>query len=256
MYHFFVEENQIKDSRIYVNGADYNHVRNVIRLKHGDSVLISVKNNLSGDLSSGNYMCELEDYTDDEAVFDITQENVADTELPCRVIIYQGLPKSDKLELIIQKAVELGAARIIPVAMKRSVVKLDDKKAAAKLSRWNAISESAAKQSKRSVIPQVGPVMNYKDALKQASECDICFVPYENENGMAETRKLVSAIRPQDSVAVFIGPEGGFEDDEIVAAKELGMHTVTLGKRILRTETAGMAFLSMLAYALEDQTEE
>lgn len=256
MYHFFVEENQIKDSRIYVNGADYNHVRNVIRLKHGDSVLISVKNNLSGDLSSGNYMCELEDYTDDEAVFDIRQENVADTELPCRVIIYQGLPKSDKLELIIQKAVELGATRIIPVAMKRSVVKLDDKKAAAKLSRWNAISESAAKQSKRSVIPQVGPVMNYKDALKQASECDICFVPYENENGMAETRKLVSAIRPQDSVAVFIGPEGGFEDDEIVAAKELGMHTVTLGKRILRTETAGMAFLSMLAYALEDQTEE
>lgn len=184
MYHFFVEENQIKDSRIYVNGADYNHVRNVIRLKHGDSVLISVKNNLSGDLSSGNYMCELEDYTDDEAVFDITQENVADTELPCRVIIYQGLPKSDKLELIIQKAVELGATEIIPVAMKRSVVKLDDKKAAAKLSRWNAISESAAKQSKRSVIPQVGPVMNYKDALKQASECDICFVPYENENGM------------------------------------------------------------------------
>lgn len=256
MYHFFVEENQIKDSRIYVNGADYNHVRNVIRLKHGDSVLISVKNNLSGDLSSGNYMCELEDYTDDEAVFDITQENVADTELPCRVIIYQGLPKSDKLELIIQKAVELGAARIIPVAMKRSVVKLDDRKAAAKLSRWNAISESAAKQSKRSVIPQVGPVMNYKDALKQASGCDICFVPYENENGMAETRKLVSAIRPQDSVAVFIGPEGGFEDDEIAAAKELGMHTVTLGKRILRTETAGMAFLSMLAYALEDQTEE
>ena len=201
-------------------------------------------------------MCELEDYTDDEAVFDITQENVADTELPCRVIIYQGLPKSDKLELIIQKAVELGAARIIPVAMKRSVVKLDDKKAAAKLSRWNAISESAAKQSKRSVIPQVGPVMNYKDALKQASGCDICFVPYENENGMAETRKLVSAIRPQDSVAVFIGPEGGFENDEIAAAKELGMHTVTLGKRILRTETAGMAFLSMLAYALEDQTEE
>lgn len=189
-------------------------------------------------------------------MFDITQENVADTELPCRVIIYQGLPKSDKLELIIQKAVELGAAKIIPVAMKRSVVKLDDKKAAAKLSRWNAISESAAKQSKRSVIPQVGPVMNYKDALKQASECDICFVPYENENGMAETRKLVSAIRPQDSVAVFIGPEGGFEDDEIAAAKELGMHTVTLGKRILRTETAGMAFLSMLAYALEDQTEE
>ncbi len=252
MYHFFIEEKQIRDGKIYVDGADYNHIKNVIRLKHGDSVLISLKNNSAVDLSSGNYMCSLEDYTDSEAVFLITQENVADTELPCRVVIYQGLPKSDKLELIIQKAVELGAAQIVPVAMKRCVVKLDDKKAAAKLSRWNAISESAAKQSKRSVIPEVRSVMSYKDALKEAAECDICFVPYENENGMAETRRLVGTIKPQDSVAVFIGPEGGFEDDEIAAARGLGMHTVTLGKRILRTETAGMAFLSMLAYALED----
>ncbi len=252
MYHFFVEQNQIKDSRIHVGGTDYNHIKNVIRLKNGDNVLISVKNNLTDDYSSGNYMCSLDEYTDNEAVFDIIEKNVADTELPCRVIIYQGLPKSDKLELIIQKAVELGASQIVPVAMKRSVVKLDDKKAASKLARWNAISESAAKQSKRSVIPQVGPVMSYKEALKDAAKCDICFVPYENENGMKETRRLVDTIKPQDSVAVFIGPEGGFEEDEIAAARELGMHTITLGKRILRTETAGIAFLSMLAYALED----
>ena len=251
MYHFFVEENQITDNKIYVAGADYNHIKNVIRLKCGEKVMISVRN-FQPDKKPENFMCELCEYTDNDVLFDIIQTDVADTELPCQVIIYQGLPKSDKMELIIQKAVELGAAQIVPVAMKRSVVKLDEKKAFTKLQRWNTISESAAKQSKRSIIPQVRPVMSYADALKEASECDICFVPYENENGMAETRELVASIKPGNRVAVFIGPEGGFEDNEIEAARKLNMHTITLGKRILRTETAGIAFLSMLAYALED----
>ena len=261
MYHFFVEESQIRDNKIYVNGADYNHIRNVIRLKCGDEVLVSIRQvavSVSADESqeegslSGNYMCSLSGYTDDEVIFDITQEDVADTELPCRVILYQGLPKSDKLELIIQKAVELGVYKIVPVAMKRSVVKLDERKAAAKLPRWNAISESAAKQSKRSIIPKVEAVMSFPAAIRDAADCDICFVPYENEAGMAATRQLVGEIGQGSTVAVFIGPEGGFEADEIEAARQLGMHTVTLGRRILRTETAGMAFLSMLAYALED----
>ena len=251
MNHFFVEESQINDNKIYVDGSDYNHIRNVIRLKNGDEVMISVRNTQMSD-AVRNFMCGLDEYTDSEVVFDILDRDVPDTELPCQVILYQGLPKSDKLELIIQKAVELGVSQIVPVAMKRSVVKLDDKKAAAKLPRWNAISESAAKQSKRSLIPEVRPVMSYALAVKEASECDICFVPYENENGMAETRRLVGSIAPGNRVAVFIGPEGGFEDDEIEAARKLGMHTITLGKRILRTETAGLSFLSMLAYALEN----
>ena len=251
MYHFFVEESRIKENRIYVDGADYNHIRNVIRLKNGDEVMISVRNTQISD-AVRNFMCGLSEYTDNDVVFDIIDRDVPDTELPCQVILYQGLPKSDKLELIIQKAVELGVSQIVPVAMKRSVVKLDDKKAAAKLPRWNAISESAAKQSKRSLIPEVRPVMSYALAVREAAGCDICFVPYENENGMAETRRLVSSITPGNRVAVFIGPEGGFEDDEIEAARKLGMHTITLGKRILRTETAGLSFLSMLAYALEN----
>ena len=251
MYHFFVEESQINENRIYVDGADYNHIRNVIRLKNGDEVMISVRNTQISD-AVRNFMCGLSEYTDNEVVFDIIDRDVPDTELPCQVILYQGLPKSDKLELIIQKAVELGVSQIVPVAMKRSVVKLDDKKAAAKLPRWNAISESAAKQSKRSLIPEVRPVMSYALAVREAAGCDICFVPYENENGMAETRRLVSSLTPGNRVAVFIGPEGGFEDDEIEAARKLGMHTITLGKRILRTETAGLSFLSMLAYALEN----
>ena len=251
MYHFFVEESRINENRIYVDGADYNHIRNVIRLKNGDEVMISVRNTQISD-AVRNFMCGLSEYTDNEVVFDIIDRDVPDTELPCQVILYQGLPKSDKLELIIQKAVELGVSQIVPVAMKRSVVKLDDKKAAAKLPRWNAISESAAKQSKRSLIPEVRPVMSYALAVREAAGCDICFVPYENENGMAETRRLVSSLTPGNRVAVFIGPEGGFEDDEIEAARKLGMHTITLGKRILRTETAGLSFLSMLAYALEN----
>ncbi len=251
MYHFFVEESRIKENRIYVDGADYNHIKNVIRLKNGDEVMISVRNMQMSD-AVRNFMCGLSEYTDKAVVFDIIDRDVPDTELPCQVILYQGLPKSDKLELIIQKAVELGVSQIVPVAMKRSVVKLDDKKAAAKLPRWNAISESAAKQSKRSLIPEVRPVMSYALAVREAAGCDICFVPYENENGMAETRRLVSSITPGNRVAVFIGPEGGFEDDEIEVARKLGMHTITLGKRILRTETAGLSFLSMLAYALEN----
>ena len=250
MYHFFVEESQITDEKIYINGADYNHIKNVIRLKAGDEVMVSVRSSQIGEKSC-NFMCELAEYTDSAVVFDITDKDALDTELPCQVILYQGLPKSDKLELIIQKAVELGAVQIVPVAMKRCVVKLDDRKAAAKLPRWNAISESAAKQSKRSIIPKVRPVMSYAAALNEAAKYDISFVPYENEKGMAETRRLVSSISAGNSVAVFIGPEGGFEDDEIEEARKLGMHTVTLGKRILRTETAGIAFLSMLAYALE-----
>ena len=238
---------RINENRIYVDGADYNHIRNVIRLKNGDEVMISVRNTQISD-AVRNFMCGLSEYTDNEVVFDIIDRDVPDTELPCQVILYQGLPKSDKLELIIQKAVELGVSQIVPVAMKRSVVKLDDKKAAAKLPRWNAISESAAKQSKRSLIPEVRPVMSYALAVREAAGCDICFVPYENENGMAETRRLVSSITPGNRVAVFIGPEG----DEIETARKLGMHTITLGKRILRTETAGLSFLSMLAYALEN----
>ena len=250
MYHFFVEENQVIDNKIYVNGADYNHIKNVIRLKCGDEVLISTKT--SDNVAPENYMCSLCAYTEQEAVFDIVKSKVESNELPCHVILYQGLPKADKLEFIIQKAVELGASEIVPVAMKRCVVKLDEKKAQAKLTRWNAISESAAKQSKRSIIPKVCSVLPYKQAVAEAAGCDMALVPYENEAGMAATRELVSGIMPGSRVAVFIGPEGGFEEDEIELARSNGMHTITLGKRILRTETAGMALLSMLAYALED----
>lgn len=173
-------------------------------------------------------------------------------ELPSRIYLFQCLPKSDKMELIIQKAVELGVYEIIPVASSRCVVKLDAKKEAGKIKRWQGISESAAKQSKRMVVPKIHSVMNFGEALRYADEMDVKLIPYELATGMAGTRELIGQIRPGQSIAVFIGPEGGFSEAEIEKAQEMGVLPVTLGKRILRTETAGLAVLSILMYHLEE----
>lgn len=154
------------------------------------------------------------------------------------------------MELIIQKAVELGVSEIIPVAMKNCVVKLDEKKAVAKVKRWQAIAESAAKQSKRTVIPEVAMPISWKEAVRRAKELDITLVPYENERGMQATRKIMQGIPDGASIGVMIGPEGGFAPDEI-AAVDGTMHRISLGRRILRTETAGLATLSMLIYTLD-----
>lgn len=155
------------------------------------------------------------------------------------------------MELVIQKAVELGVYEIVPVAMKNCIVKLDEKRAKAKQARWQAIAESAAKQSKRSIIPQVGMVMNFRQAIEYAQGLDVRILPYENQRGMAHTREVFSTIPKGSSVGIFIGPEGGYDSAEIALAKE-DMEMVSLGNRILRTETAGLCALSMLQYAVED----
>lgn len=173
-------------------------------------------------------------------------------ELPAKIYLFQGLPKVDKMELIIQKAVELGAFQIIPVAMKRCVVKLDEKKADSKIKRWQGIAEAAAKQSKRGVIPTVAPVMSYAQAVKMASEMDLKLVPYELAKGMPQTKQLIESARPGQQIAIFIGPEGGFDPEEIRLATEAGIQPITLGKRILRTETAGFTTIAWLMYQLEN----
>ena len=157
-----------------------------------------------------------------------------------------------QMELIIQKAVELGAYAIVPVETKRCVVKLDEKKAAKKTARWQQIAESAAKQSKRMLIPKIHEVMSFQDALKLAEELDIRLIPYELAKGMKETKKILNQIRPGQSVGIFIGPEGGFEENEVSQALEKGAQAITLGRRILRTETAGLAILSVLMFQLEN----
>lgn len=153
--------------------------------------------------------------------------------------------------MIVQKAVELGAYEVIPVATKRSVVKLDDKKAAKKVERWNSIAESAAKQAGRGIIPKVKQVMSYPEALKYAEMLDVTLIPYELAQGMQETKAQIEAIKSGQSIGIFIGPEGGFEAAEVSAAVESGAAAITLGRRILRTETAGLAMLSVLMFVLE-----
>lgn len=254
MFHFFVGENQIREDKIIISGSDFNHIKNVVRLKPGDTLLISAKRD-SQDMDkndTGNYMCSVLEYTADEVILKVDEGNVKSNELPCSVTLFQGLPKSDKLELIIQKCVELGVEKIVPVAMKNCVVKLEEKKVASKVNRWNAISESAAKQSKRSIIPEVAEPVSFNRMLELAGGYDAFLVPYENEEGMEATRRIIGSIKPADKVAILIGPEGGFADGEIELARQKGMNTITLGKRILRTETAGMAALAMIAYALEE----
>lgn len=248
MYQFFVEDAQISNGIVTIENEDVNHIKNVLRLKCGEKVRISSN-------SGENYFGEIDTLADRMVLVRILEEHAADTELPNKIYLFQGLPKSDKLELIIQKAVELGACEIIPVAMKNCVVKLDEKKASAKQTRWQEIAKSAAKQSKRSVIPAVRRPLSYGEALEAAAALDVRLVPYENERGMAATKEAVEAVRPGQSIGIFIGPEGGFAEDEIALAKERGMQLVSLGRRILRTETAGLAMLSILMYYIESAGE-
>lgn len=247
MYHFFVEANQINvsDKRVIILGADVNHIRNVLRMKAGEE--ISVSNGQDG----REYRCGIASFEENRVICElrfIKEENV---ELPVKVYLFQGLPKADKMELIIQKAVELGVYRIIPVAAKRCVVKLDDRKAAAKVRRWQGIAEAAAKQSRRGIVPEVSDVMSFPQAVKLAAAMDVRLIPYELAEGMEKTREIISGLAEGQSVAIFIGPEGGFEEQEIHMAEENGIQPVTLGRRILRTETAGMIVLAWIGYVTE-----
>lgn len=246
MYQFFVEPQQIQDRTIIITGSDVNHIRNVLRMKPGEEIAVS--NGLDGK----EYRCGIESFTQDEVICTLRFVKEEGVELTSRIFLFQGLPKADKMELIVQKAVELGAAQVIPVSTRRSVVKLDAKKAAKKTERWQEIAKSAAKQAGRGYIPKVTPVMSYRDALEYAKELDVLLIPYELERGMDETKSVIESIRPGQSVAVFIGPEGGFEREEVEQALEHGAKAITLGRRILRTETAGLAALSILMFHLEE----
>ena len=242
MHNFFVENGAV-DGVFRIIGADHNHIKNVLRMRSGDNFLVSYEGK--------SHLCALAGYEDDTAIAEIVEENYQDTELPTQIYLFQGLPKGDKLELIIQKAVELGATGIIPVEMSRSVVKIEDKKRKQKQGRWQAIAESAAKQSKRNVIPEVSEAVSYKKAMEIASEMDLFLVPYENERGMAATKDALEKLSGAKKVGILIGPEGGFDDKEIALAKDAGGEIVSLGKRILRAETAAITALSMCMLFIE-----
>lgn len=245
MYQFFVEPSQIQDKKIIITGSDVNHMKNVLRMKVGEE--IAVRNGVDGK----EYRCGIEAFAQDQVICSLRFVKEEGVELPSKIYLFQGIPKADKMELIVQKAVELGVYEVIPVAVKRCVVRLDEKKARAKVSRWQGIAEAAAKQSKRGVVPAVKEPMTMKEAAAYARGMDVKMIPYELAEDIAHTKKMIEAIRPGESVAVFIGPEGGFEESEISEALAAGIEPVTLGKRILRTETAGLVVLSWLMYHFE-----
>ena len=247
MYQFFIQPDSIKEEEIWIaDPQDVNHIRNVLRMKKGEKV------SLCCEAKGKEYICSIEEIESDivkAAIIDINGES---RELPVKITLFQGLPKSDKMELIIQKAVELGAAEIVPMATKRAVVKLDAKKAAKKVSRWNTIALSAAKQAKRGIIPEVREVRNFKDILEEVQDIEFMLVPYEEAKGMQASKELISQAKGKKSIGIIIGPEGGFEKEEIKQLKAAGGQTMSLGKRILRTETAGMTVLSILMFTIEE----
>lgn len=245
MYQFFVEPSRIQGTKVVITGNDVNHIKNVLRMQPGEEIAVS-----NGE-DGKEYRCGIEELREDEIICTLRFVKEDGVELPSKIYLFQGLPKADKMELIVQKAVELGVYEMIPVATKRAVVKLDEKKAKSKIARWQTIGEAAAKQSKRRIVPQIHDVMSFKEAVNYAKEMPIKFIPYELAEGMEKTRELISGLKPGQDIAIFIGPEGGFEESEIQTALENGIVPITLGKRILRTETAGFTVLSWIMYQLE-----
>jgi 16S rRNA (uracil1498-N3)-methyltransferase len=244
MYRFFVSEENVGEDRIRIDGDDVNHIRNVLRMSVGERVVVSAGKGV-------DYECEIEAMQDMEIVLHICEERPAVTELPVELVLFQALPKKDKMELVIQKAVELGAAAVVPVRTKRCVVKLDAKKEEKKLARWRTIAEAAAKQSGRGILPEIGEVQSFDEALRTAKRLDTVLIPYELCEDMAGSVETMKGAVKKKSVGIFIGPEGGFERGEVEAAIREGAVPISLGKRILRTETAGMATLSVLMFLIE-----
>ncbi len=257
MQRVFISEEQINGATIRIAGEDAHHLRNVLRMREGETVLAC-----AGD--DWEYTCEIETFENDALVLRVCDTQRPGRELPSKITLLQCLPKGDKMETIIQKTVELGVSEIVPVVSSRCVVKYDEKKARAKVNRWNAIAKAAAEQSKRMIIPLVKEICSLRDVLiKQETMLmadslpkkinPVLLMPYEGETDIAASRRILESIQPGQPVAVLIGPEGGFSPEEVEEARAAGFQTISLGKRILRTETAGMTALAILAYLLEEE---
>lgn len=247
MYRFYVSADQLAEKEVFISGGDVNHIKNVLRLEVGDWIVAC-------DGNGTDYVSRIQSICSDEVVASIEKVQPTGTELPVRITLFQGMPKKDKLELIIQKAVELGACEIVPVMTKRTVVKLsEEKKINKRLERWQSIAYAAAKQCDRGIIPTVYKPVSYEEALAMADQLDYNVIPYELQTGMEEARKIVDQACKQRSLGIFIGPEGGFEPEEVERAMTRNIHPMTLGKRILRTETAGMALLSILMFQMQGE---
>lgn len=248
MFNFFVEPDAKESGRYIITGSDYNHIVNVLRMKKGEEFLVSC--------NSKSSLCSLDEIGDGLVWAKIIDDDYRNGELSTKIYLFQALPKSDKMELIIQKCTELGVYEIIPTQMNRCIVKLDDKKKSSKTDRWQNIAESAAKQSKRNIIPTISPCLTYKQALEKMKELDLMLLPYENELGMRSTKAALEKIKLGMSIGILIGPEGGFDENEVSLAKAAGAHIISLGERILRTETAAITACAMCMLHIEMNEDE
>ncbi len=250
MSRFYVSASQVEDDRIFIEGDDFNHIKNVLRMKAGEGFIVCADDGRAYDVT-------VMGFEDKRVICQVTAEIEDGAELPCRITLYQGLPKKDKMELIIQKAVELGASEIVPVMMKRTIVKLDDeKKEAKKIERWQTIAEEAAKQSGRGIIPKVRGVVTYKEALDLSKENVYNVIPYEKAEDIVKSSEVMKEAAEKESVGIFIGPEGGIDEEELKTAMDAGIKPISLGKRILRTETAGLCTLSVLMFEIESKRND
>ncbi len=223
-----------------LDSDDSKHIKTVLRANKGEKITVC-------DCNGFDYLCETEELGANVTAR-VIEKMPCESEPKVNIVLFQGLPKGDKMESIIQKCVEIGVCSFVPVACERSIVKID-KKEEKKIQRWQKISLSAAKQSGRGIIPEVLSPMTFKNAVLYAKELDMAIIPYENEKERG-IREAISGFEGK-TIAVFIGPEGGFADSEIAFAIENGVMPITLGRRILRTETAGPVTAAILLYELD-----
>ena len=246
MPRFFIKTEQIRDNEIIIIGEDVKHIKNVLRKQTGDS--LEICNQQTGI----TYKCQISDLQEDKILTNII-DKIDSEENKIKVDIYQGLPKSDKMELIIQKSIELGVNAIIPVEMKRCVVKLDLKSENKKIERWQKIAESAAKQSGRNFVPEIRNIVKIEEIAKLTNTYDSIIVCYENEKENYIKNELLKLKNKENvKIAVVIGPDGGLEEKDVEYLKQNGASVVTLGNRILRTETVALNLLSIIMYELEN----
>jgi 16S rRNA (uracil1498-N3)-methyltransferase len=245
MSKFFVEPENIQGDNIFIYGEDVNHITKVLRLGPNNIIIVC-------DGNGKDYKVSIQEINKKEIKTKVLESSYSLSESPIRVALYQGIPKAGKMEYIIQKTTELGIDRIVPVTTRRTVVKIEDKKSEQKkVQRWQKVAYEAAKQSNRGRVPHVAYPISYEEALKQLSLMDINLMPYEKEK-TNHLKNVLKADMKAQSIGILIGPEGGFSDEEVQMSKDENLNIVTLGPRILRTETAGAAVLAILMYELGD----
>lgn len=245
MARFFVNESSVQGEIITITGPDVKHISRVLRLETGDQIGVSTGN-------GSEFDAQIREITSKAVICEIVAKKTESTESPIRVTLYQGLPKGEKMELIVQKSTELGVFRIVPVMCERTVVKLDQKKASDKRMRWQRVAEEAAKQSRRMIIPQVEEPVSFQAALGQMPAGTLVIMPWEEQKSGSIRQILKEKSGILDDIAIFIGPEGGFSQNEADLAVARGVHLVTLGPRIMRTETAGIVATAIVLYELGD----